>query len=208
MTGRKGTVVRLCLAGGLQQKGTTMKRNRMVGAAALVLLSWAAAWSAGPESYKLGPGDVLEVSVWGQESLKRELVVPPDGMISFPLIRDVPVNGATVSQLRQAVTEKLLPFVPEATVTVMLLASKSLTAYVLGKVNRAGQFPTNLDSTVTQVLAMAGGFTPYASPSKIFVLRQADGKTVKIPFDYNQVVNGQSAEQDIVLQRGDVVVVP
>ena len=159
-------------------------------------------------AYQVGPGDVLEVSVWGHENLRREIVVPPHGGIAFPLVKEIDIRGLTVGAIREAVTSKLGPFVPDATVTVILLNSRSLAAYVIGKVNKAGQFPTNLDTTVMQMLSMAGGFTPFASPDKIFILRKVDGKDQKIPFDYNQVVNGKNLDQDIILQRGDVVVVP
>ncbi len=176
----------------------------------LSLLTVAApAVSAGPENgYRVGPGDVLEISVWGHENLRREIAVPPDGAIAFPLVQEVDARGMTIPAIREAVTTKLGPFIPDATVTVILLKTQSLQAYVIGKVNRPGQYPTNLDTTVMQILSMAGGFTPFASPDKTFVLRQEGGKSKKIPFDYNQVVKGKEAEMDFMLQRGDVVVVP
>jgi polysaccharide export outer membrane protein len=164
--------------------------------------------NASEAAYPIGPGDVLEVSVWGHENLKREVLVPPDGVIAFPLVQEIDIRGMTVSKVRELITQKLAPFVPDATVTVILLASKSLSAYVIGKVNKAGQFPTNLDTTIMQALSMAGGFTPFASPDRIFILRQENGATKKITFDYNQIVNGKNLEQDVILQRGDVIVVP
>lgn len=168
----------------------------------------AGAGASAGESYRVGPTDVLEISVWGHENLKREVVVPPDGVISFPLVQEIDVRGMSVGSIREALTAKLAPFVPEATVTVLLEKSQSLAAYVIGKVNRGGQFATNLDTTVMQVLSMAGGFTPFASPDKIFVLRREGGVSKKIAFDYNQVVNGKNLDQNVILQRGDVVVVP
>ena len=163
---------------------------------------------AADATYHVGPGDALEISVWGHETLRREITVPPDGVISFPLVKDIDINGMTVSAVREAVTAKLGPFVPDATVTVILLATKSLTAFVIGKVNRPGPYPIELQTNVMQMLSMAGGFTAFASPDKVFVLRQTDGKSEKIPFEYNQVVNGKNLDQNILLQRGDVVVVP
>ena len=90
----------------------------------------------------------------------------------------------------------------------MLLRANSLTAYVIGKVNKPGQFPINMDTNVMQILAMAGGLNPYAVPGKILVLRQKEGKTTALPFDYNEVKKGEDLKQNIVLNRGDVVVVP
>lgn len=188
-----------------------MKRALVGMVISALVFSSAAFGAAAPGqeiSYRVNAGDVLEISVWGHETLRREIAVPPDGVIAFPLIREIDVRGMNVSAIREAVTAKLSAFVPDATVTVILLKSVGLTAYVIGKVNKAGQFPTYLDTTVMQILSMAGGFTPFASPDKIFILRQVEGKPQKIPFDYNQVVNGKHLEQDIVLQRGDVVVVP
>ena len=102
-----------------------------------------------PESrYGISPGDVLEISVWKDESLTRELIVPPDGVISFPLIGDVNANGLTVTQLRETMTEKLSEYVPDVSLTVMLRSSNSLVAYVIGKVNKPGAFPVNLETSV------------------------------------------------------------
>lgn len=159
-------------------------------------------------TYRIGPGDALAISVWKDESLSREILVPPDGIISFPLIGEIDVTRLTVPQLREIVTKKLGEYVPDATVTVMLLKAHSLTAYVIGKVNNPGQFPVNLDSNVMQILAMAGGLNPFAVPDKILILRHKDGKTSALPFDYNEVKKGLNLDQNVVLERGDVVVVP
>ena len=159
-------------------------------------------------SYLIGPGDVLEISVWRDESLSRNLIVPPDGVISFPLIGDINVNNMTVTKLRELVRKKLSEYVQDATVTVMLSQINSLKAYVIGKVNRPGQFPIYLNTTVMQILTMAGGLNPYADEGKINILRQEGDKTTRIPFDYKDVVKGKDLDQNIIIQRGDVVVVP
>ncbi len=171
----------------------------------LNLAGWAAA--AG-KPYTIGPGDVLEISVWKDESLSRQLIVPPDGVISFPLINDIAVSNLTVPALRQEISKRLNDFIPDATVTVMLVQINSLQGYVIGKVNRPGQFPINQDTTVMQILAMAGGLNPFAATGKIFIIRQENGKSVKIPFNYAAVEKGKNLEQNITLKRGDVVVVP
>ena len=158
--------------------------------------------------YTIGPGDTLEISVWRDESLSRELIVPPDGVISFPLIGDVRVIGMTVSDLRQTVTKKIGDYVPDATVTVIINKFESLRAFVIGKVNNPGLYPITLETNVMQVLSMAGGLNPYASENSIHILRRIKGKSVKIPFSYSQVLKGRNLDQNISLQRGDVVVVP
>ncbi len=158
--------------------------------------------------YTIGPGDTLEISVWRDESLSREVTVPPDGLLSFPLIGDVNVIGMGVAELRRSVTKKLSEYVPDATVTVILKAFSSLRAYVIGKVNNPGMYPITLDTNVMQILSMAGGLNPYASENSIHILRQIKGSSVKIPFSYSEVLKGRNLEQNITLLRGDVVVVP
>ncbi len=163
---------------------------------------------AAESRYHIGPGDILEISVWKDEGLSREVLVPPDGTISFPLAGDIDVTQMTVSELRETVKKKLSEYVPDATVTVMLLAVNSLKAYVIGKVNKPGEFPIAMDTHVMKILSMAGGLNPFASKGNILILRQEKGKTVEIPFDYGDVEDGDSLEQNILLRRGDVVVVP
>jgi polysaccharide export outer membrane protein len=163
---------------------------------------------AAAKPYTIGPGDVLEISVWRDENLSRQLIVPPDGVISFPLINDIEVNNLTVPALRQEISRRLNDFIPDATVTVMLIQINSLQGYVIGKVNRPGQFPISQETTVMQILSMAGGLNPFAAAGKIFIIRRQNGKSIKIPFDYTAVEKGKNLEQNITLKRGDVVVVP
>ncbi|MCD6533630.1 MAG: polysaccharide biosynthesis/export family protein [Deltaproteobacteria bacterium] len=158
--------------------------------------------------YQIGSGDVLEISVWKEESLSREIIVPPDLTIAFPLIGEIKIKGMTVSDLRCEVTKRLNDFIPEATVTVMLHQINSLRAYVIGKVNKPGQFPIDLDTTVMQLLAMAGGLNPFAATGKIYILRHQEGKMIKIPFDYREVEKGKNLAQNITIRRGDVIIVP
>ena len=158
--------------------------------------------------YKIGPGDSVEISVWKDENLTRQMIVPPDGIIAFPLIGDIGVTELSVTELRNVVSKKLKEYVTDATVTVMLLNASSMTAYVVGKVNKPGQFPINMKTNVMQILAMAGDLNAFASPGNIIILRQEKGKPVKIPFNYNEVKKGKHLEQNIFLKRGDVIVVP
>ncbi len=159
-------------------------------------------------TYHIGPGDVLEISVWKDESLSREVVVPPDGFLSFPLIGSIDVMNSTIPDLRKIIKKKLSEYVPDATLTVLLKRNESLKAYVIGKVNNPGDFFINMDTRVMQILSMAGGLNAFASEGNILILRLKDNKTIKIPFNYNQVEKGKNLEQNILLKRGDVVVVP
>jgi polysaccharide biosynthesis/export protein len=175
----------------------------------LSILSFAAPNLRAEEiGYRLSPRDTIEISVWKDEALQRQLIVPPDGIVSFPLVGDIAARGLTIPELREIVTKKLSEFIPDPTVTVILLNPVSLTAYVIGKVNKPGEFPIGLDTNVMQILAAAGGLNPFASPGKIAILRQSGSKSTRIPFDYNKVEKGESPEQNILLLRGDVVLVP
>ncbi|MBN2705939.1 MAG: polysaccharide export protein [Deltaproteobacteria bacterium] len=168
----------------------------------------AAAADGDSGGYRIGSGDILEISVWKEESLSREIIVPPDGVIAFPLIGDISISNLTVGDLRHEVTKRLNDFVPEATVTVMLRQLNSLRAYVIGKVNKPGMFPIDLETSATQLLAMAGGLNPFAAAGKIYILRQNNGQMEKIPFDYNEIEKGRNLAQNIIIRRGDVIIVP
>jgi polysaccharide export outer membrane protein len=172
----------------------------------IVILSSSAFAAQTP--YLIGAGDVLEISVWNDKSLSRQVVVPPDRIIAFPLIGDIDVSRLTVKQLREAVTQKISDYVPHATVTVMINEINSLKAYVLGKVNRPGEYRICLDTSVMQILSMAGGLNPFADQKDVHILRKQNGKMINIPFDYKQVLKGKHLEQNITVEKGDVIVVP
>ena len=185
-----------------------MRKYLWISISLLFLLCPSAVILADESTYKIGPGDMLEISVWKDESLFRDISVPPDGVISYPLIGDIEAAGMTVTTLRKMITERISEYVPDATVTVILKNISSLQVYVIGKVNNPGQFPITMDTTVMQVLAMAKGLNPFAAAGNITILRRRQNVTVKIPFNYKEVEKGNNLEQNIVLQRGDVVVVP
>jgi len=164
--------------------------------------------SAADNFYLIGPGDVLEISVWNEPDLTKKLVVPPDGVISFPLINPIKVTNLTITALKKVVTKRLSEYVPDATVTVLLIGINSLKAYVIGKVKNPGEYPITLETSVLQILAKAGGLTPFASDGNIKILRKKNNKITNIPFDYGEVEKGKNLEQNIVLKVGDVVLVP
>jgi polysaccharide export outer membrane protein len=185
-----------------------MKKNVLCILVILVIIFSGAPAIGSSTNYHIGPGDRIEISVWKDESLSRTLIVPPDGIISFPLVGDINITNLTVAELRKAVTTKLSEYVPDVTVTVMLIEINSLKAYVIGKVNNPGIFDINMDTNVVQLLTMAGGLNPFASVSNIFVLRQQNDSSLKIPFNYKAVAEGKKLEQNIIIQKGDVIVVP
>ncbi|RME35945.1 MAG: polysaccharide export protein [Gammaproteobacteria bacterium] len=160
------------------------------------------------EGYGIQPGDVLEISVWREEDLAREVLVRPDGGISFPLVGDLQAQGRTVAELRQTIAERLQKYIPDPEVTVAVKQIAGNTVFVIGKVARPGAFIMSQPMDVMQALSMAGGTTTFAALNKIKVLRRADGRETAIPFRYAEVEAGENLEQNILLRPGDVVVVP
>lgn len=160
------------------------------------------------EKYRLGPEDLIEVSVWKEPELTKQLAVRPDGKISYPLIGEVQAAGKTVTELREEISKRLEKFVTDAQVTVLLLKAQHYKIYVVGKVNKPGEYVVGRPANVMQALAMAGGLTPFASPSRIVILRRIGETEQTLPFDYRAVSRGQFLEQNITLLPGDVVVVP
>ena len=158
--------------------------------------------------YTLQPGDILEISVWKEEGMQGEVLVRPDGGLSFPLVGDVVAEGHTVKQLADEITARLENYIPDPVVTVSLKQILGNMVYVLGRVNRPGEFTFIRKIDVMQVLSKAGGMTPYAEVEKIKILRRTDGVLQAIMFNYDEVEKGLKLEQNILLESGDVVVVP
>ncbi len=164
--------------------------------------------AANDPDYKIGPQDVLTINVWKEPDVSREVPVRPDGKISLPLLNDIEAAGLTPMQLANALTENLKKFISSPQVTVIVKEINSRRVYVIGEVVRAGTFPLLPKMTVLQIVSSCGGFTQFANPKKIYVLRTKDGKQTKIPFNYKDVVSGKNPEQNIELEPGDTVVVP
>jgi polysaccharide export outer membrane protein len=164
--------------------------------------------TAAGDLYRIQPGDVLEVSVWKEENLLRQVLVRPDGGISFPLVGNVVAAGKSVDELQHLITERLTKYIPDPVVTVSTQQLNGNKVYVIGKVARPGEFVANRYMDVVQALSVAGGMTPYAADNKIKVLRRKDGKLIAIPFRYGDIEKGEDLEQNIMLQSGDVVLVP
>lgn len=158
--------------------------------------------------YRIGPEDVLHISVWKEEDLDRKVLVRPDGGVSFPLAGDIQVSGRTPLEVQDEIRSRLQRYVPDAEVTVSVDEISGYTVFVLGEVDEPGQFTLGRYVDVVQALTLAGGFTPYANSRNIQILRRQDGKEVTFSFDFRSVSRGRELQQNIILQSGDVVVVP
>jgi polysaccharide biosynthesis/export protein len=158
--------------------------------------------------YLVQPGDLLMISVWHEPDLEREVLVRPDGGFAFPLAGDVQAKDRTVEQLREALVAQLERYLPDPVVTVSLKQMTGNRIYVLGRVNRPGEFTIVRPVTVVQALAMAGGLTPYADEEAIQLLRGSGVNEQSIRFNYADVAAGKGLEQNLLLRAGDVVMVP
>jgi len=158
--------------------------------------------------YKIGAQDVLRIDVWKEPDITRTIPVRPDGKISLPLLSDIQAAGLTSHELGTSITKGLEKYInnPQVTVTVMEINSRRV--YLTGEVNHPGAIPLLPNMTVLQALSSGGGFTQFAKLKSIYVMRTEDGKQVKHPFNYKEVVKGNLAEQNILLQPGDVIVIP
>lgn len=159
-------------------------------------------------NYTIGAEDMIDVAVWKEPELTRVVPVRPDGKISLPLLNDVQAAGLTPTQLAAQLTESLKKFITNPQVTVIVSQINSQRFYVTGEVNRAGAYPLLPNMTLLQGLTSAGGFTQFANQKKIFMLRTENGKQVKYPFNYKDVISGKSPDQNVVLKSGDTIVVP
>jgi polysaccharide export outer membrane protein len=157
--------------------------------------------------YVIGADDTLHISVWKEPDLSATLPVRPDGKISLPLLNDVTAAGLTPLQLGASITEKLKKYIADPRVTVVVTAMNSRRVFVTGEVTHTGAMPLLPNMTMLQVLSSAG-FTQFANVKNIYLLRTENGKQVKVPFNYKDVVKGNHPEQNIMLKPGDTVVVP
>jgi polysaccharide export outer membrane protein len=166
-----------------------------------------AAAQVADDTYRIGIEDDLQVSVWHEPELSTQVVVRPDGVITLPLLNDVHVVGLTPKQLQAELTEKLKAYVTEPQVTVIVRGIRSRKVYLIGEVGHTGVFPLNTRMTVLQLLAEAGGLSPYAKGDDIYVMRSENGLQKKLRFRYKKALRGDEKE-DFELEPGDMIVVP
>lgn len=146
--------------------------------------------------------------MWKEKDLQRDVVVLPDGSLSFPLAGEIQATGKTVEQLRKDISTRLTKYIPGAVVTISAKQVQGNKIYVVGKVARPGEYTASRYVDVMQALSMAGGVTPFAAVNSIQVLRRVHGVQTAIRFRYSKVESGRSLHSNIILQSGDVVVVP
>jgi polysaccharide export outer membrane protein len=162
-----------------------------------------------PDDYQIGAGDTLQISVWKEPDVSvPSVVVRPDGMITVPLIKEVPVLGLTPRQVEKTIADGLSKYITDANVTVVVAAINSKKIYIIGAVRREGPLPYTYRMTVMQALSEAGGLTEYAKRKNIYIIRTENGKEYRLDFNYEDVIRGIRMEQNIPLAAGDTLIIP
>ena len=160
------------------------------------------------ERYVIGPEDVLYIHVWREEALSRSVPVRMDGNISLPLIHEMKAAGLTPLQLEAAITEKLKGFYENPNVSVIVEEANSFKVYISGEVMKPGVYRLREETTILQIIPMAGGFTDWAKQKKILIIRKEDGKEKRLIVDYKKAMKGDDPNSNIVLRSGDTIIVP
>ena len=184
---------------------------RLAALLALLFLTNLPALAADPivaDGYKLQPGDVLQVNVWKETELQSEVLIRPDGGISFALAGDLQAAGLTTDESRGQLELRVRKLVPGAVVTVAMKSPNGNRIFVIGKVTRPGDFTLTRPIDVMQAISLAGGLTPFASSGNIRVLHREGGRETSVRFRYSEVSKGKHLEQNILLRSGDTVIVP
>lgn len=161
-----------------------------------------------PDDYRLAPEDVIGVLVWREEDLSQEVAVRPDGKVSLPLVGDIPAAGLTTGELKTNIEKSLSEYIEEPTVSVTVLQTNSMRFFVQGEVAQPGAYDLKSNYTVIQAISLAGGFTEWAQKDKIVIFRKDGDQAKRIPINYENITSGKDSSQNVVLMRGDTIVVP
>jgi polysaccharide biosynthesis/export protein len=158
-----------------------------------------------PAGYRIGPADVLQISVWKEPELSREATVRLDGVVTIPLLGDTPAAGKTPNELADDISNKLAKFIEKPRVSVGIAQANSSRIYIIGQMVRSGEFPLSRRMTVLQGLALAGGFKEFAKTEDIVIVRQ---DLTVVPVNYKRIADGKDMSQNVALTAGDTIVVP
>ena len=176
--------------------------------AQLLLLCAVTVSAEGQQGYKLRHGDLIQISVWGEDKMQKESLVLPDGSITYPLAGRVEVIGLTSTEAEKKIAEKLKTYLPDPQVSVVIAKIEGNVAHVLGKVLKPGQVLMTGPTTVLDAISVAGGLDKFAERSEIKVLRTTPQGQKAIPVHYDQLIKGDHLENNITLMPGDTILVP
>jgi polysaccharide export outer membrane protein len=164
--------------------------------------------AADSDQYVIGPEDVLYIYVWREDALSRTVPVRVDGNISLPLVHEIKAAGLTPLKLKENLTERFKEFIENPNVSVTVMEANSFKVYVSGQVRTPGVYRLRSETTVLQIIPMAGGFTDWANQKKILIIRKENGKEKRITVNYKKIIKGSDPSSNIVLKAGDTVIVP
>jgi len=158
------------------------------------------------DQYIIGPEDVLYIHIWKEESMSKTVPVRMDGKISLPLVDDVQAADLTPLQLKEVLTKKLKDVIDNPTVSVTVMEANSFKVFVAGEVKTPGPFRLRSETSFVQLMTMVGGFTDWADQKKVLIVRKEKGTEKRIKVNYKKIIDGE--EPDIIIKRGDMVIVP
>ena len=163
---------------------------------------------ADSDQYVIGPEDVLYIHVWREDALSRTVPVRVDGNISLPLVHEVKAQGLTPLKLKENLTERFKEFIENPNVSVTVMEANSFKVYVSGQVKSPGVYRLRSETTLLQIIPVAGGFTEWANQKKILIIRKENGKEKRITVNYKKILKGDSPDSNTVLKAGDTIIVP
>jgi polysaccharide export outer membrane protein len=164
--------------------------------------------TADSDQYVIGSEDILYIHVWKEEALTRTIPVRMDGKISLPLIQEIKAAGLTPLQLKEVLTTRFKEFIENPIVSVTVMEANSCKVYVMGQVKNPGVYRLRSETTIVQIIPLAGGFTDWAKQKKILIVREEDGKEKRIKVNYKKIIGGKDPSSNIILKAGDTIIIP
>ena len=164
--------------------------------------------AADSENYIIGSEDILYIHIWKEEHLSRTVPVRRDGIISLPLVDEIKAEGLTPLQLKEILAQRFKEFIGDPNITVMVMEANSFKVYVSGQIKNPGVHRLRSETSLLQIIPMAGGFTDWANQKKILIIRKEGGKEKRITVNYKKIVSGETPGSNIILKPGDAIIVP
>jgi polysaccharide export outer membrane protein len=181
---------------------------KAITALLLTLSFFSASFALADVAYQLKEGDVINISVWGEDTLNQETRVLPDGSISFPLVGNIVVSGLSAPEVEKAITGGLQEYVPDPDVSVVVTAAEGNRVFVLGKVQEPGAFVMTSPLTVMQALSLSGGLNTFADGNEIRILRGSGNGESQLEVRYGDIMSGKDLSSNHLLEAGDTILVP
>jgi len=163
---------------------------------------------ADSENYIIGSEDILYIHIWKEEHLSRTVPVRRDGIISLPLVDEIKAEGLTPLQLKEILAQRFKEFIGDPNITVMVMEANSFKVYLSGQIRNPGVYRLRSETSLLQIISMAGGFTDWANQKKILIIRKESGKEKRITVNYKKIVKGEDPGSNIILKAGDTIIVP